>query len=106
MTARKPTRQQLFLRRFVVFAAVAATVVSLAAAVRGESRNADAADGAADKATRPSAPLRHGRLGRTDVYADTQTLRADVATDLNRVYVPSGISNVVTIIDPVTKQIV
>ncbi len=42
----------------------------------------------------------------TNVYAHTKTLRADVATDLNRVYVPSGISDLVTIIDPVTKQVV
>jgi DNA-binding beta-propeller fold protein YncE len=33
-------------------------------------------------------------------------VRADVANDLNRVYVPSGISNTVTIIDPVTRKIV
>jgi len=46
------------------------------------------------------------REGRTNVYAYTTKLRADVAVDLARVYVPSGISNVVTIIDPATKQIV
>ena len=106
MTARKPTRQKLVVRRVVVVATVVVTVVSLAAALRGESRNADAADRAADAAARPLGAVWQPRLGNADVYAYTKTLRADVATDLDRVYVPSGISNVVTIIDPVTRQVV
>ncbi len=41
-----------------------------------------------------------------DVYAHTSSVRPDVATDLHRVYVPSGRADEVTVIDPVTKQIV
>ena len=40
------------------------------------------------------------------IYAHTLTVRPDVATDLPRVYVPSGRADKVTVIDPVTKQIV
>lgn len=41
-----------------------------------------------------------------DVYAANGKLRADVAADPHRVYVPSGIADVVTVIDPATNRIV
>ena len=105
MTARKPTRQQLLVRRVLVAAVILASVVSIAPLLRGETHPASATARRPAPASRPVAG-RTKSLGSTDVYADTNTLRADVATDLNRVYVPSGISNLVTIIDPVTRQIV
>jgi YVTN family beta-propeller protein len=99
MTARNATRQQLLVRRVTVAAALVASVVALVALFRGGSHRAEAAD-------RPFAAVGVARSDSTDVYAHTKALRADVATDLNRVYVPSGISNVVTIIDPSTRKVV
>ena len=49
---------------------------------------------------RPSAPPPRA------VYAATSTVRPDVATDLRRVYVPSGRADKVVAIDPVTKTVV
>ena len=104
MPASKPSRQQLLVRRAAVAAVVVVAGISVAAWALG-NRSLDAT-----AAMRPlgSVPAATGSPPgtRTNVYAYTTTLRADVATDLNRVYVPSGISNVVTIIDPVTRQIV
>jgi YVTN family beta-propeller protein len=99
MTPRKPTRQQLRFRRVVAAAAVIASVASVFTLFRGGSHAADAAD-------RPSAARSARSPDSTDVYAHTKVLRSDVATDLSRVYVPSGLSNVVTIIDPSTRKVV
>jgi len=59
-----------------------------------------------------SSASRRGRL-RSDpaaktrnIYAGTASVRADIANDVNRVYVPSGLGNMVTVIDPTTKQII
>jgi len=46
------------------------------------------------------------RSRRVNVYAHTTSMRADIANDLARVYVPSGISNVLTVIDPATRQVI
>jgi YVTN family beta-propeller protein len=104
MPASKPSRQQFLVRRAAVAAVVVVTSISVAAwALTNRSLDATAA-------IRPlgSVPAATGSPpgARTNVYAYTTILRADVATDLARVYVPSGISNVVTIIDPATRQIV
>ena len=40
-----------------------------------------------------------------NVYAATAAVRADIAGGASRVYVPSGIRDIVTVIDPATKQI-
>jgi DNA-binding beta-propeller fold protein YncE len=103
--AQTPTPRQLVLRRVAVAAAVVASVVSIAAVFRGESHKADAADDA-HVAARPFHSNLAGPAHDAGVYTHTKTLRADVATDLDRVYVPSGISNVVTIIEPRTRKIV
>ena len=42
----------------------------------------------------------------TNVYAATAAVAAAFANDATRVYVPSGLADVVTVIDPATKQIV
>jgi DNA-binding beta-propeller fold protein YncE len=99
MTARKPTRQQFLARRLVVAITLVVVVFSVAAQITGD-RSSGASD--ARRPSTTSAPL----PGRTNVYEYTSTLSAGVAHDLARVYVPSGISNVVTVIDPVTKKIV
>ena len=40
------------------------------------------------------------------VYAGTASVRADIANDVSRVYVPSGLGDMVTVIDPTTRRIV
>ena len=42
----------------------------------------------------------------TAVYAATAAVAPAIANDANRVYVPSGLADAVTVIDPATKQIV
>ena len=40
-----------------------------------------------------------------DIYAATSVLRPEIATDLSRLFVPSGFGDMVTVIAPATNQI-
>ena len=55
---------------------------------------------------RPSAPAPQDQNPRTNVYAATATVAPAIVSDVNRVYVPSGLSDTVTVIDPVSKRVV
>ena len=57
--------------------------------------------------TRPRpAPTTRPLAASTNVYAATAAVAPAIANDANRVYVPSGLADAVTVIDPATKQIV
>ena len=57
-------------------------------------------------ASTPRSPITTRPLVPVQIYAHTDTVRPEIATDINRVYVPSGLADMVTVIDPATKQIV
>jgi Uncharacterized conserved protein len=101
----RPTRAQLVRRRAGValaLASVVGLVVTYFATTGTVSHT---------KATihRVAAP-RRGRADparpKTNVYAATTAVRPEIANDVNRVYIPSGLADTVTVIDPATKQIV
>ncbi len=84
-----------------------AAVVGYVVIASGDSAPAPAGV-AATGSTHRAATLRRRRHRQPPVavYAATQTVDPAVAGDLNRVYVPSGLADMVTVIDPATKQIV
>ncbi len=55
---------------------------------------------------RPAAPAPRHENTQTNVYAATAAVAPAIVTDMNRVYVPSGLSDTVTMIDPVSKRVV
>lgn len=79
-------------------AAGSAVVLIVAASCGGGS----SAPGVANPQPGPTAST----TSTTNIYANTASVRADIGTDANRIYVPSGIGNTVTVIDPTTRQIV
>ncbi len=96
-----------FLRRRIYVAAAIVTVVGLVIAFVRATATTSLSNVAATSvhvttSTVSAAPIAQSR----GVYADATLLRADVATDLARVYIPSGISNVVTMVDPISKRVV
>ncbi len=104
--APRPTRRQLLIRRTTVLIAVVATVYAIAAHFSSSGRAAPSTLLGGAASGRDAATSRRSSGAPVNVYAHTSTLRADVATDLRRVYVPSGRANMITEIDPATMKVV
>jgi len=104
MSTSNTTPRQFVVRRLLLAVTLIVAVFAVASRVTGD-RSSDAAT-ARRPAGPPAASGGHSQPEQANVYGHTSTLSASVANDLHRVYVPSGISNVVTVIDPVTKKIV
>jgi DNA-binding beta-propeller fold protein YncE len=105
--AARPTPRELKVRRLIALLALVLLVSAVAIAVHAlkSAKSSRVATSPADSgATRTTTTARTGTL-HVDVYSHTSKLRADVATDLHAVYVPSGRANMVTVIDPATKRI-
>src|SRR6478752_875774 len=104
----RPSQRVLVVRRSLALLLVVVTCAAVYLAVAGMT-----SDRAAGRLVRTRARNRTTRSTSTgsaaakpEVYAHTTAVRPDVATDLRRVYVPSGRADTVTAIDPSTKSIV
>ncbi|MGZ6967504.1 MAG: YncE family protein [Acidimicrobiia bacterium] len=106
--ARRPTRRQLLTRRSVALLLVVATGFVAYLMLQGVGSGGTSRAGAKtrDARTSRSAGAHQAPAVPLAIYAHTLTVRPDVATDLPRIYVPSGRADKITVIDPVTKQMV
>ncbi len=107
--ARRPTHRQLLARRGVALLLIVATGSVAYVLLQGVAFGGASRAGTRTRDTRTERSISRSRrtaAAPLEIYAHTSSLRPDVATDLQRVYVPSGRADKVTVIDPITKRIV
>ena len=104
MTRTRPNRAAFLRRRVVVGLALAAvTVVIVTLLVRTGDHGVRRVTGRRVVAVSRDHRVRAATL---NVYAAARAVAPQAAGDLARVYVPSGLGDTVTVIDPATKQVV
>ena len=104
-----PTSQRFFVRR-VVAACLAVVAVYGGAKIVGavtDNTSTTASSSTTHRTAQSVAPLATiPRVVSGNVYEHIRTVRPDVAGDRAMIYVPSGLANVVSMIDPATKKVV
>ena len=98
-----PTRVQVFRRRV---GAALAFVSLMAAGTYLLTRSSKSPDAVTVKSRPRPVPTTRRPETPTNVYAATATVAPPIVNDANRVYVPSGLADAVTVIDPATKRVV
>ena len=98
-----PTRAQI-VRRRAGAALVVATLIAAGAYLTTRGTGSVAEKVAARPS--PAAPAPRHPNRQTNVYAATAAVAPAIVNDVNRIYVPSGLADTVTVIDPVSKRVV